>query len=591
MSGATRKPDDGQDARPAARLRRGGSSRERAVPSPRELPFPDRRSILWTPDSPRGVPPPEVPDDPLVLTQAVLRVLWDELVRHRRKRRFGFLAGDLFQCPKSGRRFALTDTVLLTQEAFVEETAEASLVRAWSRVQESFLRRAGLLLGWYHSAPGGVALGERAEAAFRRYFREPWQVAMVVVPDPAQPRCAVYRKSSPEDAGCTAVPFYELLEEAPSAAAKLPSAAVRWANHRPGVPADAGKRVGVHGANGVRPAVAAAPGPREVQLPDASAGDASARPPSPVSNGTEVTSEAAQGLAAQTEVAPAGPGVAPEEAEVAPAEVEVAADSEVAAEAEVTPAEAEVDAGSEVAAGEAEVAPAEAERRVLPGEDGTSTASTRAPPGPAVETGSERGELDAGADVRGPRGPGHRQRPSPGAEEARSEYTRPSPPTRIPLVMTVRPEDVRRGRGWLGVRRPWVGGLAALLAGVVVGIAAWQMWAPSPTPELSTGPGAEGAAAPTQLSPLAGLNTDLELALDAYMERRADFRAGLIPCDLLAAGYAEADAAFVRAAAVFGRLQGAVGPDAEEVARFQRLAARMDTVNLHFDSAGCSRPS
>ena len=79
----------------------------------------------------------------------------------------------------------------------------------------------------------------------------------------------------------------------------------------------------------------------------------------------------------------------------------------------------------------------------------------------------------------------------------------------------------------------------------------------------------------------------LELAIRGYADRRGDFDSGRIGCDLLAAGYARVDDAFLQLAAELDRT---TDPEASLRATFEELSASVDDVNRHFDASGCQRP-
>ena len=80
----------------------------------------------------------------------------------------------------------------------------------------------------------------------------------------------------------------------------------------------------------------------------------------------------------------------------------------------------------------------------------------------------------------------------------------------------------------------------------------------------------------------------LNVAIERYDERAADFGVGRIGCDLLATGYAAADASFVRIAANFGPL--GAEPSREAQNAYETASAKIAVVNTHFDSSGCPRP-
>lgn len=80
----------------------------------------------------------------------------------------------------------------------------------------------------------------------------------------------------------------------------------------------------------------------------------------------------------------------------------------------------------------------------------------------------------------------------------------------------------------------------------------------------------------------------LSIAIERYDERAIDFDAGRISCDLLATGYAAADAAFMETATSFGVLGGEPGREALDA--YETASTEIAVVNTHFDGSGCPRP-
>lgn len=80
----------------------------------------------------------------------------------------------------------------------------------------------------------------------------------------------------------------------------------------------------------------------------------------------------------------------------------------------------------------------------------------------------------------------------------------------------------------------------------------------------------------------------LSIAIERYDERAIDFNAGRISCDLLATGYAAADAAFMETATSFGVLGGEPGREALDA--YETASTEIAVVNTHFDGSGCPRP-
>ena len=217
-----------RDAGKGARVS-GGSSRHHRAPLPVD------RSVLWTPSRDPGAPDAPAVSGPyeLFLTRSVVQNVYRHLTDGGRDARFGFLLGELYRCPESGVHYAVCDRSIRSDEAFSEETPDPYLLRAWAESQSAFRDHGGILLGWYHSHYLlGLFLSEADREINTRYFAEPWQCCVLIVPDPSRPLGAVYRPSAAEEAGGDAPgPFRELLapEDVPASGPIL--SAVGWTNY------------------------------------------------------------------------------------------------------------------------------------------------------------------------------------------------------------------------------------------------------------------------------------------------------------------------------------------------------------------------
>jgi len=179
---------------------RGGVS----GPEHARLAFPPAGTLLWTPRRPgHGAPAPSA-DGPyeLAIERETLAAVLDHVAGDRRESRFGFLLGRLFRCPDTGVHYAVVDRAIPAKEAFSEEAPGAYLLRAWAEAQRELWRHPGVLLGWYHSHRLlGLLLSEGDLDVNRRYFGEPWQCCLLLVPDEARPLGAVFRPGLQEQDG------------------------------------------------------------------------------------------------------------------------------------------------------------------------------------------------------------------------------------------------------------------------------------------------------------------------------------------------------------------------------------------------------
>ncbi len=103
-------------------------------------------------------------------------------------------SADARQPPTTKVRYSVADTVIAAQEALVEEASGAFLIRAWAEARSVFDVHSGVLLGWYHSHHLlGLMLSVSDEEVNERFFGQPWQASIVVVPDSKSPLGGVFR--------------------------------------------------------------------------------------------------------------------------------------------------------------------------------------------------------------------------------------------------------------------------------------------------------------------------------------------------------------------------------------------------------------
>ncbi len=187
------------------------------APTQGSAPFPDSRLVYWTPRGSVFAGSSALGNGSLhevVVTQAVLRGLLEHVGEHGSEAKFGFLLGDLYRCPKSALQYAIVDTGIPSAEPFSEDAPGRCLATAWSAARERASRHSGVLVGWYHSHHLlGLAESEADRDANQRYFAEPWQCALLIVPDPRDPTGGMYRPGTPGDERNRPAPFYELLDE------------------------------------------------------------------------------------------------------------------------------------------------------------------------------------------------------------------------------------------------------------------------------------------------------------------------------------------------------------------------------------------
>lgn len=213
-------------------------------PTHRRRKLPTGRTVLW---SPRGSSGSEFDRRPegsgpyeLFIQRSVIVSINDHVAGTDQDPRFGFLLGHPCRCPATGVHYSVADTAIAADEVLIEEAAGACLIRAWAEARSVFAEHAGVLLGWYHSHHLlGLMLSESDEDANERYFGQPWQASIVVVPDPRHPLGGVFRLHADAEAAERRRPsrFYELLDRPTGAAGPGGAAdpggasAVIWTNY------------------------------------------------------------------------------------------------------------------------------------------------------------------------------------------------------------------------------------------------------------------------------------------------------------------------------------------------------------------------
>lgn len=196
--------------------------------------LPVDRSVLWSPIRDPGDPagPAESGPYELFLARSALRQINRHSEAEGREPRFGFLLGNLYRCPESGVHYAVVDRVIAKDEPISEDAPDPFLLRAWADSQAEFREHGGALIGWYHTHYLlGLMLSEGDREMNDRYFGQPWQCSVLVVPDPARPMGAVFRPSAEGGTEAELSYFRELLavEDIP-ASGPIPTA-MRWKNY------------------------------------------------------------------------------------------------------------------------------------------------------------------------------------------------------------------------------------------------------------------------------------------------------------------------------------------------------------------------
>src|SRR5690349_8528468 len=224
---------------------------------PLRQPIPVARSILWSPAAAGARRPGEIAF-PVFLLQSALAAIYEHLAAPPRPGQgmLGFLLGDLCECPETNVSYLIVDAALRLNQAIYGDRTRDVVTRLWDRVQSQLEEQQAHLIGWYHSHPPlPLGLTEHDVETHEQYFSEPWQIALLLGTDPAEPAGALFRPSSDEAWVNAALPFYELLTPDSIRPDGKKRSVVPWKNYR--AYSAVGTQSGPHAA--VSPPAATAP--------------------------------------------------------------------------------------------------------------------------------------------------------------------------------------------------------------------------------------------------------------------------------------------------------------------------------------------
>lgn len=232
----------------------------------------------------------------LFVDQAVLRVARAHLEKAGVHELYGFLFGRVVEegGEEGGRGFVLLEEALPASEPMPGRDEPFRFLDSVMRARQtaSETRR---MVGWYHNHRFlGLELTEQDVEIHLRHFPEPWQCALVLIPDRDSPRGAFFqRKAGDRYFRRSLVPFHEVADggEEPSSSRGPFQTCVDWKNYVTGADVVPGESAIAPSGNGRSPDRGGLPSrsspppeaPREQRKsPDPSATTPSAkRPPRP----------------------------------------------------------------------------------------------------------------------------------------------------------------------------------------------------------------------------------------------------------------------------------------------------------------------
>lgn len=179
-----------------------------ALPKIIEAPFPERRTLHW-------LPPDQITmeDFSIVVTSEVILQTSKHVAQTLEHERGGFLLGNRYQCPNTGREYIIIDQYV---EADFVESTDVSLtftLEAWGQLEDKLTGKyyGKQLVGWYHSHPSmSIFLSEHDLVIHQNRFNEPWMVALVLEPKKHLGGFFVWNNGKVDPNHF--VNFYELLE-------------------------------------------------------------------------------------------------------------------------------------------------------------------------------------------------------------------------------------------------------------------------------------------------------------------------------------------------------------------------------------------
>src|SRR5213082_116312 len=204
------------------------------TPGPLRQPIPVGQSILWSPAS-AGPKRPGNITFPVFLSQAALTAILEHVATPHRAGQgvLGFLLGDACECPETGVSYLLIDVALRLNQAIYGDRTRDVVTRLWDHIQLQLEQQRASLIGWYHThAPLPLTLSGHDVETHEHYFAEPWQVALLLGTDPAEPAASFFRAGTDEAWTGTPLPFYELLAPESIRPDGKKRSFVTWKNHR-----------------------------------------------------------------------------------------------------------------------------------------------------------------------------------------------------------------------------------------------------------------------------------------------------------------------------------------------------------------------
>lgn len=194
-----------------------------------DAPFPTLRTLHWVPQNlpvtneHRGDEPDAVA---IVVTQDVLLAVNQHVGQTLSRELGGFLLGNRYRCPNSGRNYVIIDQYLKADYTEGTQVSLSFTNESWAQLQDQLTGKfmGKLLVGWYHSHPRmNVFLSAHDTTIHESRFQEPWHTALVI--EPASHLGGFFCRQDGKLDPHEYVDFYELLE------GDSRETVVAWANY------------------------------------------------------------------------------------------------------------------------------------------------------------------------------------------------------------------------------------------------------------------------------------------------------------------------------------------------------------------------
>jgi hypothetical protein len=148
----------------------------------------------------------------------------------------GFLAGHLYECPRTRVRYSIVNTTVPFAEVTGDPIGRRVTEREYNAVRTRLDAHGLALIGWYRNGAGlGLQLLPDDVETHLAYFSTPWQTTMLVLPDASRPRGAFFTYDPRVGRGYC-IPFYELFDADGTDRELRARTCVTWRSYVPAVP-------------------------------------------------------------------------------------------------------------------------------------------------------------------------------------------------------------------------------------------------------------------------------------------------------------------------------------------------------------------